>query len=108
KGSELPPAPVMDVGAVAPVKAATGAMSPANSTRCKAPARHPTPPSVPDTGSTLVEKAGTSPLAPGVVWVANAPAAPLSVVFALALPLKPAPVAIWYSASIVDSGLSPP
>src|SRR5687768_15084721 len=83
-------------------------MSPAWITRCSARGRKPTPPSVPDVVATLDAKAGTSPVAPGELCVAAAPAGPLSSVDPFPLPSKPVPVAIWNRASTLLSGPSPP
>src|SRR5262245_43925175 len=93
-GSDDPPAPEIVAGIGEPAgNVATELMSVANITRCRAPDRNPTPPNVPEAGSTFDEKAGTSPLVPGLVCVAKAPAGPLSKFDPLPLPSNPAPVA---------------
>src|SRR5262249_29981016 len=108
-GTVAPPAPVISGGTGWPaVNGATGQMSPALRTRCSAPARKPTPPSVPEDGATFDENGGTSRLTRGEVWVSAAPAGPLSRADPLPLPSKPLPVAICLSASMLPSGPSPP
>ena len=108
-GTVAPPAPVIVGGTGSPaVNAATGHMSPALRTRCKAPGRKPAPPRVPEAGATFEENGGTSPLVPGLVWVSAAPAGPLSRNDAFPLPSNPLPVATCLSASMLPSGPSPP